>query len=156
MMMQMSKNAQIPPFFGKNDWIVDPKKIVYRPVHITLETIPEVEEEDVKEVIKVEQKSGEKHVHFASYAEVHMRCPIVDTRIRYPSKMIEELKQENALLNDDLLIAEKKIEQLELKLRRTKQELSHARTINDTLPLWILVLMLVGLVISYKYAKLNL
>ena len=154
--MESLKSIDFPPFYGKNDWIIDPKKIISRPVHITLETIPEEEEEDVKEVIKVEQKSREKRVRFASYADVHMRCPIVDTRIRYPSKMIEELKQENALLNDELLIAEKKIEQLELKLKKTKQELYYARTINDTLPLWILVLLLVGLVISYKYAKLNL
>ena len=154
--MEALKSIDFPPFYGKNDWIIDPKKIISRPVHITLETIHEEEEEDVKEVIKVEQKPREKRVRFASYAEVHMRCPIVDERIRYPSKMIEELKQENALLSDDLLIAEKRIEQLEAKLKRTKRDLYHARTINDTFPLWILVLLFVGLVISYKYAQLNL
>lgn len=153
MTMQMSKNTQIPPFYGKNDWIIDPKKVVYRPVHITLDT---VSEEDAKETIKLEQKSREKRVHFASYAEVLMRCPIVDMRIRYPSKMIEELKQENALLSDDLLIAEKRIMQLEAKLKSIKQELSHARTINDTLPLSMLVLLIVGFVLLYKYTQLNL
>ncbi len=156
MSMEALKPFNFPPFCREIDWIVDPLKVVTRPVKIMLETIPEEEEEAPKEIIKIVPKRTEKTVRFATYADVHMRCPIIDSRIRYPSKMIEELKQENALLNDDLLIAEKKIEQLELKLRRTHQALSRTYTINDMLPLWILLFILIGSIIAFKYTQLNL
>lgn len=153
MSMEAPKTLNFPPFYGKNDWIIDPEKIVTREAHITLKISPEERKE---EAIKVGQKPVKKQVRFASYVDVHMICPVINDHIRYPSKMIEELKQENALLSDELLISEKRNEQLEAKLRRTKQELSHARTINDMMPLWMLVLMMVGSVLLYKYAQLNL
>ncbi len=144
MSVEALKSANYPPFCCKNDWFVDPKKIVMNPAHVTLNTIPE----EVKEVvIKEVHKPAEKRVKFASYVDVHMRCPIVEDRVRYPSKMIEELKRENSLLSDDLLIAEKRIEQLKAKL-------AHARTIIHTLPLWILLLF-IWLVVAYVYAHLS-
>ena len=156
MSMEALKTPNFPQFCREIDWIVDPLKVVTKPVKIMLETIPEEEEEDSKEIVKIEPKHTEKTVRFASYADVHMKCPIINSRIRYPSKMIEELKQENALLNDDLLIAEKKIERLEAKLRRTQQALSRAHTINDILPLWMLVLLFVWSIILFKYSQMNL
>ena len=146
------ESVKYPPFCRKNDWFVDPKKVVLNPAH----SLPDEEEEELREVITEAQESVEKSVQFASYVDVHMRCPVIEDHVHYPSKMIEELKHENSLLIDDLLIAEKRIEQLEAKLKRTKQELVHARTINETLPLWILVALFVGLVVAHKYAQLYL
>ena len=141
-----------PPFFDKDNWTIDPAKIVTRQPKIVLPTISEEEEEDIRELLKNEPKS----VRFASHVDVHIRCPIINGQARYPSKMIEELKQENDLLKDDLLIMETRVEQLEHKLKHTQRELSRARTINDTLPLLMLVLLFIGLVISYKYTQMNL
>ena len=141
----------MPPFFGKNKWTLDPTKIVTKSIKTTLPTIPE--EEDIKEP---PLEKSPKRVQFASYVEVHMRCPVIGKQIHYPSKMIEDQKHENDILKDDLLIAEKRIEQLESKLKLTQQMLSRARTINDTLPLWMLVLLFLSLVISYKYTQMNL
>lgn len=148
MSIEALKSVNYPPFCCKNDWIVDPKKIVSNPAHITMKTISKEKEEEVKEVTKEEQKSIKRRVQFSSYVDVYMRCPMIEDRVRYPSKMIEELKRENSLLSDDLLIAEKRIEQLETTL-------AHARTINETLPLWMLVVLLVGLVVAYTYIQLG-
>lgn len=137
-----------PPFFGKDKWTVDPAKIVIRPPSTHLPTISEEEEEDIKEsvenVIKTQPKISTKHIQFASYADVHMRCPIVDKRVHYPSKMIEELKQENTILTDDLLIAEKRIERLESRLKYVQRALIRARTI----AMCMMLLVLAGPIIA--------
>lgn len=136
-----------PPFFGKDKWIVDPTKIVTRHPSTHLPTISEEEEgikESIENVIKTQPKISTKHIQFASYADVHMRCPIVDKRVHYPSKMIEELKQENTILTDDLLIAEKRIERLESRHKYVQRALIRARTI----AICIMVLVLAGPIIA--------
>ena len=140
----------MPPFFGKDNWTPDPAKIVTRRPKILFQRPEE------KEVIKEPLKNELKRVRFASYVEVHMRCPIINEHVHYPSKMIEELKQENDLLKDDLLIAETRINRLETKLKTTQQKLSRARTINRNLPLWMVLLLFIYLVSLYKYNQTNL
>ena len=147
--------SSMPPFFGKDKWIVDPTKIVTRQPKNSLQTTPETENEGDDKTIKNTPKTPTKHVQFASYADVYMRCPIIDAKVRYPSKMIEELKRENALLKDDLLISEKKAELLEDRLKRTQQELTRAHD-NELLIIIMVSLMTMGLVMYYKYAQMGL
>lgn len=141
--------SSLPPFFGKDRWSIDPTKIVTRPSII-------ITAEDVNGSVENTPKIPAKRVRFASYVDVHMRCPIIDAQVHYPSKMIEELKQENALLRDDLLIAEKRVEQLESKLKRTQQALTHARTINNTLPVQMVMVLFVILFVAYKFVEMQL
>ena len=145
-----------PPFFGEDRWVIDPIKIVTRPPKNILPVIPEEEEVDIDETVKNTPEMPTKRLRFASYVNVHTRCPIIDAKVRYPSKMIEDLKRENTLLKDDLLITEKRIERLESMLKRTQQALIHAHTINDALAIWLVMMLLAGLIIAYKYIEMNL
>lgn len=121
--------ATKPPFFGKDKWTIDPAKIVTRPPTTSVET---------------PVKTTPKHVRFASYVEVYLRCPADKNGIKYPSKEFAELQQDNMIM-----IKDKRIEELEYKLKRARQELIRA---HDYKIIIIMVsVMFIGLVMSYNY-----
>lgn len=133
-----------PPFYGKNDWFLDPKKIVSRPANFTLETIPEEEEEDMPQTPVIKPETSEKRVKFASYVEVYFRCPVDGNLEPISSKKVDKMIQKNALS-----VNEKRVKELEYKLKQTQHALSHARTIINLFPLLILLSILIGLVIYH-------
>lgn len=138
-----------PPCFGKDNWTVDPAKIVIKPQTNILPTIPEKEEEDVKEIVENVVKTEPKRVRFASYVDVYLRCPVDKNGIQYPSKKFAKMAQDNLLS-----LKEKRIEELEYKLKQMRQELTRE---HDNNILTILVsLLVILLVVSYKYANANL
>lgn len=135
-----------PPFFGKDKWTIDPTKIVTRPPENSLPTIPEEEEEGVKETVKTSVKTQPKRVRFASYVEVY---PANRNGIQYRSKSFAELQKDNAIS-----LKERQIEELERKLKRARRELT--RAYDCKLIIIMVSLGFVLLVMSYSYAKVDL
>ena len=138
-----------PPFFGKDNWTVDPAKIVTRPSTSMLSSIPEEEEEDVKETVEPVVKTAPKRVRFASYVDVCFRCPADGNVIKYPSKIFADQQQDI-----ELSIKDKRIEELEHKLKRARQEL--VRAYDHKLIIIMVSLAFIGLIISYNYTRTNL
>ena len=137
-----------PPFFGKDNWTVDPAKIVTRPSISMLSSIPEEEEEDVKETVETVVKTPPKRVRFASYVDICFRCPADGNVIKYPSKMFAEPQ------DDEIAIKDKRIEELEYKLKRARQELT--RAYDHKLIIIMVSLVFIGLIMSYKYTHMDL
>lgn len=142
--------------YGKNDWILDPSKIVINPRHMALEPIPEEEEEEPIQPIIIEQKPVEKHVHFSPYVNIHVCRPLRKYNTHYPPKVLEELLSSEELLKDELLIADKRIECLENKLKTAINDAARARTMRDKMHIWVLVLILLCTFISLKSYALDL
>ena len=148
MSFEALNNTAYPPFYGKNEWVLDPRKIVSRPNNFTLETIPEEEEEDMPQAPVIEHKTPEKRVRFASYVEVYLRCPVDKYHKQIPSKKVDKMIQENILSID-----EKRVKELEYNLIQTQHALSRARTIINLFPLLILLAVFIGLVIYHDHIQ---
>jgi hypothetical protein len=140
-----------PSFYGKNDNVLDPRKLSSRPANFTLETIPEEEEEDVPQAPVTKPKTSEKTVKFAPYADVYIRCPMIGTRVRYPGEMIDELEEKNEQLKQELLSARQKIDKLNIKLNSTKNKLVHTRTINRRNRVCLIILIIDCVVLLFSY-----
>ena len=130
--------ASKPPFFGKDNWTIDPAKIVIKPLENSLPTTPE------EEPVKTTTKTATKRVRFASYVEVYLRCPADKNGIQYPSKSFAKLKQ-----NNTIMLKEKRIEELEDSLKQARKELIRAHDYRFLIIMATLVF--IGLVMSYNY-----
>ncbi len=139
--------ATKPPFFGNDKWTIDPAKIVTRPPKMMLPTIQE-EEEDVKETVENVVKTPPKRVRFASYVDICFRCPADGNGIKYPSKIFAEPQ------NDEIAIKEKRIEELEYKLKQARREL--IRAYDHKLIIILVSLVFIALIMSYSYAHMDL
>ena len=136
--------AQNPPFFGKNEWILDPSKIVQKTAKQTLSTIPKEEKEDENSITETSIESPIRRVVFAPYVTVYSSSKMIhteplkhkrdNTRARLQS-MVE-------LLDDEVFIMRYRRKQLLRKLTALEETSRDLRSSQWKTTMVVLIAML--------------
>lgn len=160
---ETSKN---PPFFGKNDWILDPSKIVQRS---PINRLPIIAEGRSQEAANADTNTTtttitiEKHVKFAPYiichshingqCYVHKMEPFELSRARSTHNDFLKLMRENELLRDDAFILEHKNDRLKETIKRKNEQINRLKAANGALLLYPIIVILMATYYILRYSQ---
>lgn len=162
-MSQISnETSRNPPFFGKNDWVLDPSKIVQRNTINRLPVIPKELSQKATATNAV-AVTIEKRVKFAPYIICHSHIngqnyahkmePFELSRARSMRVEFLKLERENELLRDEAFILEHKNGRLMKTIKRKNEQIDHLKAAVRTLLLYSLfvIIMAVYYIIRHSH-----
>ena len=158
------EHASMPPFFGKNIWTVDPRKIVTRAPINMLPTIQEEEDENSAYICEEEDENPvqtavitvEKRVRFAPYIIQHTRINGQDYSYKMEPLHVTRARSEKIeMLEDENLILRLENEKLTETLVRKNKRIAKLETANNILTGIPLLVLLVAYVLICGYFSSN-
>ena len=164
MSFDLHETSVMPPFFGKDRWTVDPRKIVTRQPINTVPTIPEEEDEYSAPICEEEDENTvqttvitvEKHVRFAPYIIQHTRINGQDYSYKMEPLHVTRARSEKIeMLEDENLILRLENERLTKTLVRKNKRIANLETENIILTGIPLLVLLVAYVLICEYVSSN-
>ena len=136
--------AQNPPFFGKNEWILDPTKIVQKTPKQTFSTFPEEEKRHEKSVTETSIENPVRRVVFAPYVTVYSSSKTIHTEPikNKHDKTRARLQSMVEVLDDEVFIMRYRKKQLLRKMSVLEETIRDLRSAQWKTTMVVLIVML--------------
>ena len=152
MSFDLHETSVMPPFFGKNIWTVDPRKIVTRaPINM----LPTVQEEEDENPVQTAVITVEKRVRFAPYIIQHTRINGQDYSYKMEPLHVTRARSEKIeMLEDENLILRLENEKLTETLVRENKRIAKLETANNILTgIPLLIILLAYVLICWYFSS---